>query len=484
MRRPTVALSLVPVMILTAAGCMPRDARAQSASAGLGAARVLAVDSALAEAAKRDLWPGFAPLRLPLAIYDQSDSYLFRHPNPPARYRPLPGAPGVYVMSGLDPAITANSSAQLGGMPTATIHIVRAGRWQQGLDAGLAMHELFHVFQRTRHPSWVANEADLFTYPFDRADGLALRREETDALIRAFVNTVPDVAVGVLTAENFDSMRCWARGFADVRARRFALIGAEAAAYERGTELNEGLAHYVELRATRLLPFMKPGSGDSSAARARNGAGEFVAEAVRQRAYEVGAAMGRVLDQLQPDWRARLETAVATPTPPLDAMLASAAGPEGRVCSAGAAQRTAWARAAEQDVEGIRAAHAAARTIHLDRAGWRVVVDAPNTPLFPQGFDPLNVTRLSPSEVLHTRFLQLQGGSGSLKLLGVAALTEGTAGAHPLFAGVRRVTITGLEAPPLVRDSVGTAVLEAPGLTARLRGVVDTTGQTIRIRLP
>jgi hypothetical protein len=478
-----VVRPLVLVMILTAAACATCAAQAQgpAQAPGSGAPHVLAIDSALGTMAHRDLWPGFAPLRMSLAVYDQADSYLFRHPNPPAQYRQLPGAPEVYMMAGLDPVITANSSAQLGGVPTATVRLGSASRWQ---GAALAIHELFHVFQRARHPSWIANEADLFTYPFERADALALRREETGALVAAFSATIPDVAAGALTAKDSASVRCWARAFITARSKRFALIGAEAAAYERGTELNEGLARYVELRATGLLPFMQPMSGDSSLAGSRSRTGEFAAEAVRQRAYEVGAAMGMVLDHVRPDWRARLEAAASTP--PLDVMLADAVAAQvGPGCSASASRRAAWARAAELDVGGVRAAHAEARTAHLGRAGWRVVVETPNAPLFPQGFDPLNVTRLSPSEVLHTRFLELQGGAGSLKLLGVAALTEGTAGAHPLFAGMRRVTMTGLAAAPAVHDSAGTTMLAAPGLTAQFRGaVVDTTGQTIRIRVP
>jgi hypothetical protein len=432
---------------------------------------------------REKLWPGFAPLEIPLAVYDQRDSYLFRHPSPPAQYRPVPGAPEVYVMSGLDPAITANSSAQLGGVPTATVRIQSPSRWA---GAELAVHELFHVFQRARHPSWTANEADLFTYPFERADALALRREETDALMRAFRATIPDVAAGVLSAQESDSVRCWARAFVAARSRRFVLIGAEAAAYERGTELNEGLARYVELRATGWLPLVPPMSGDSSLARSRDKTGEFTAEAVRQRAYEVGAAMGMVLDHLQPDWREQLEAAAPTSTSPLDVMLANAAGAQtGAGCSASASRRAAWARAAELDVHGIRAAHAQARTAHLGRPGWRIVLETPSAPLFPQGFDPLNVTRLSSSEVLHTRFLELQGSAGSLKLLGVAALTEGSAGGHPLFAGIRQVTITGLDAAPAVRDSAGTITLAAPGLTGRFRGVrVDTTSRVVHIRAP
>jgi hypothetical protein len=121
------------------------------------------------------------------------------------------------------------------------------------------------------------------------------------------------------------------------------------------------------------------------------------------------------------------------------------------------------------------------RTALLARPGWRVVIDADAAPLFPQGFDPLNVSRVSATEVLHTRFLKLGNDRGTVELLGQAALTEGRAGQHPLFNGVRRVTIPGVSAMS-VRDSAGVLLVQANGLQARLRGMTaDTTGTTVSV---
>jgi hypothetical protein len=166
----------------------------------------------------------------------------------------------------------------------------------------------------------------------------------------------------------------------------------------------------------------------------------------------------------------------------LEVLLAEAvgSGPETAGCAPTAAQRAEWRAKATGDVEALVAGRTRSRDEYLARAGWRLVIDAGEKPFFPQGFDPLNVTRVSATEILHTRFLKLQGALGSLQVLGGSVLTEG-AGAHPLFNGVRRVTVTGLAGPPSMRDSADVLVVSATGVTMRLTGArADITGQTVR----
>jgi hypothetical protein len=418
-------------------------------------ASALATDSALRVMAGASLWPGFQPMRTPIASFDGGRTWLFRHPDAPPEYRPVAGRSDVVIRDGRDSVITANSSATLGGVTTATVMLTE--RWTATDAAAIAVHELFHVYQRARHPKWQANEVDLFTYPVDDPRALALRREETSALRRA------------LDAPTGEAMRCWARAFIDVRSRRFAAIAPDASTYERGTELNEGLARYVEHRA---------------AGRTIRLADDPAAVQVRERAYDVGAAIAAVLDRAQPDWRDRLESS-ANPTPWLDSTLASAVGPANGAmqCTSAGAERAAWATQASADIAGLVAERARTRAEFLGRAGWRLEVDAGGAAFFPQRFDPLNVSRLSSTEILHGRYLALQGSLGSVELLGGSALTEGNPGAHPLFAGVRRVTLTGLLSAPTVRDSAGTIEVRADGIRMRLRGATaDTVGQMVRLR--
>lgn len=451
-----------PLTAGPAASAFPAGAGAPSALAAPSSpvpspTTALAVDSTLAAIAAAPLWPNFEPLRTPVAIWDGTRSWLFRHPAPPPGYAAIAGRSDVVVRDGRDPAITANTSVQLGGVPTATV-ILDPRRDVTSL-AALTTHELFHVFERARHPSWQGNEADLFTYPVDDTVALALRREEWSALRQA------------LAARSEQLERCWGREVVRLRGLRFAAAGAAAAAYERGTELNEGLAQYVERRAAG-----RPASLDTV---------DPPAPQVRQRAYAVGAALATLIDRVDPVWRSALESRADSVTSSLDALLADAlrdSAASSPPCTAPDSTRIALAAAAGAEVRALRGERARARDAYLAQPGWRVVIEALGAPFFPQGFDPLNVQRLSGTEVLHTRFLKLRGTLGTVDVLDGSVLTEGTPGAHPLFNGVQRVTVAGVTGPIAIVDSAGTLAVDGPGLTARLRGVrADTAGHAIRL---
>jgi hypothetical protein len=180
-----------------------------------------------------------------------------------------------------------------------------------------------------------------------------------------------------------------------------------------------------------------------------------------------------------------LEAAPADSGLTLDGLLARSVGREGgATCAPTAVERTAFLTRAAADVDSLTDRHSAERERFLAQPGWRITIES-TQPLFPQRFDPWNVSRVSRSEVLHTRFLRMGNASGSVETLQRAALTQGRAGSHPLFGGVQVETIAGLQSAPSMSDSAGTLVLSGQGVTGRLRGArVDTSGQTVRIRLP
>jgi hypothetical protein len=200
--------------------------------------------------------------------------------------------------------------------------------------------------------------------------------------------------------------------------------------------------------------------------------------------------MGQLLDRVMPAWRDTLESAPPFPNVSLDALVERASAtlaarsPAPR-CAESAAGIAAGVARGRADVRALVARRQQARAALLARPGWRIVIDADASPLFPQGFDPLNVTRVKAAEILHTRFLKLGNGRATIELLGRPALTEGRAGQHPLFGGVRRVTIPGVTAATAVLDSTGALLVEASGLQATLPGATaDTAGRTISVRLP
>ncbi len=406
----------------------------------VAAPTVPTVHQAFERMAAQPLWPGFDARTIPVAVYDGKDTWLFGHPHPPAGFRGEP-----LRFTGRHDAIRANTGTDLAGVPTATADL-SASRAGTNERAALLIHEAFHVYARKAHPRWSANEADLFTYPVEDAEALALRRLETRSLVRALAAT--------------DSAKAWALSALAARSRRFERLPREAAAYERGTELNEGLAQYVERRAL--------------AAPAALRADDFAPEAVRERGYASGEAFAQLLDRLAPGWQAKFDTTS------LDETLRLELGSDPRAAWTSRDSLAEHARA-RTDIARLRAALARRREEFLAAPGDRIEIVAGAEPLWPQAFDPLNVARLDSSTVLHTRWIKLGNGKGSIEVLGRPALTE-AAGAHPLFQGVRRVIVTGLASPSL-GDSAGTVTVRAEGVHGTLVGTIERRSGSALIRL-
>ena len=244
-----------------------------------------------------------------------------------------------------------------------------------------------------------------------------------------------------------------------LRARRADEHGC---AYDRGVELKEGLAQYVQHRALA-------GVGDeAAAARVPLPADGFEAEDLRGRGYATGEAWALLLDRFAPGWREALESG---PTRPLDELLAEAL--EG-VEPAGLdeATRERLNAAARTDAQDVRAARAEALRAFEQAPGWSLEVHSA-APLFPQGFDPMNVRPVGEGRVLHTRWVLLGNQRGQVEVLDRTALTE-PVGEHPLYNGVRVLRVSGLADEPRARREGDTLHVEGPGITLSLRGAEET----------
>jgi len=409
-------------------------------------AQVLSLGQSYAEAAANsDLWPGFDPLTIPLVVFDGTDTYAFGHPTPPEGFLPLGKTqPTVYKFPGRHPKVVANSSATIGNVSCATLDYGNEavlGSIPLSKVTATAIHEAFHVYQRRKHTSWMGNDMDLFLYPVDDAQLLVWRRLETEYLRRACEAGNDDAAVINIRLAIF------------VREKRFSAMSNKFSAYERGTELNEGLATYVEFRVLgRKIPELPEGGYES--------------EDVRLRCYQSGLAFGLLLDRFEPNWRNDLEQKDDTSLTELligavgraDVSASEISGPE----------LEAIAKAATTETAGLRQQWTDRRLEYLGLPGWSLVIEtAPDAPLQPVGFDPWNVKRAEGS-VLHTRFLKLKNSQGHLELLGGTALTEG-AGAHPIFNGIRRFVLTGMKDKPELSIIGGMTKVSAPAFEGEFK---------------
>ncbi|MDQ3134195.1 MAG: hypothetical protein M3Q76_05205 [Acidobacteriota bacterium] len=442
-----VALALIALLVSPAALVRRRNVRDVFS----------VVDEVERLAAAAPLWPSFDPRRIPVEIYDGQTTILFRHPNPPKEFISLSSRQGVWAFPGRHETVTANAPVKLNDVWTATAMFTPDNKLSLRERAGLIVHEMFHVFQKERHPDWRGDELELFIYPFEDSEGLQLRRLESEALRRA--------ADGNGAAGD---AACWTASSLELRRERFARMPAGSAAYERGTELNEGLAEYVEARAVGERKSGLP-------------AAEFAAEEIRRRSYLTGRALALLLDRFSPRWKEQLE---AGGKQSLDELLAASLPQARRHCELPAAVRERESRRAQGEVAQLFARRESAKHDYLSLPGWTVVLIADgDSPLWPQGFDPLNVQRIGGAEVLHTRFLKLGNDAGAIEMLGRASLTEG-AGRHPLFNGVRRLTVAGLNAEPSVEESAGKLKLSAENLKAEFRAAAVTrSGRTLTVQL-
>lgn len=418
-------------------------------------------------AAQQTLWPGFEPQGIPLAIHTGSHTWLFHHPAPPEGFSPVDDMePSVYFFPDRHPTVVANTVVEIGGTDTATL-LAEASSGQPGPAelAPVALHEVFHVYQREAYPDWVANEAELFVYPVDDPDLLGLRRLESSSLRRA------------LSSPDHASSACWTRRALEFREERFGQIPPGSITYEQMTELVEGTAHYVEYLAAGKTRVEIPEE-------------EFPATAVRHRAYASGAALAVLLDRLQPAWQTDLDSN-AEPVP-LDRVLQEAVAPypdhDGQ-CRLADEETTRIRHAARKDVAALIESRRERREEFDKRPGWRIVIEAvPETasdaqPLMLQGFDPLNVEQVD-GGILHTRMLLLANDAGRLELVRrsarIEALTE-AAGAHPLFSGVGRITLVGMP-EPLVKQHGQEVAITTPDLELTFDAAqVSTENNEIRI---
>ena len=411
------------------------------------------VTTAFEAAAPEIGWPGFDPLAIPLALYDDANTYLIRHPAPPKSFRRMRGTRGVWVADTLFAGMRANTDVELEGTRTAVVGL-GGGRPDPVATAAVLMHEAFHAYQTQTRPEWTANEADVFDYPFRSARLLEMRRLESGALRRAV--SAPD------------SVRemCWAREFLRVRRERFRGLPGTAVAYERASELREGLARYIERRVTGEEPAI-PADG-------------YLPEAVRERTYETGSAIAVLLDRMAPGWKTALMDAGETAS--LDGALDAAIGDVAvRDCRAGpdeAARTRGLARSDSADLVE-RDARALAE---FERApGWRVEIQSGEERLQAGRFDPLNIRLLGDRRVLHTRWITVSNGRVEAEVVDRTALTRGAPG-HPLFAGLEYLSVTGLR-EPVVEARGDTISIAGDGLTVRAVGAtLERDGQTIRIR--
>ena len=380
----------------------------------------------LSRATAGKIWPGWGLEKTPVVVYETGRvAYLVNHPAPPADFIRLEGKfpllGNVYAHFGRDPRFSANTSVDLGGIPTACIGYSTAASESEGPSLrfiALVYHEAFHAYQsKAGKPGKGAVEATLMRYPDLNAENLALAQLEQMVLFQI-----------VRFEEPPDPERV--KGFLAVRQARLKSIGPEALKADRGIEYQEGIPTYLEVRLleeARKAAASSPGLGaeDPYALGFSVGpelrTGDYFlrllrfssdASTIRNRAYATGMAQALLLDRLAVDWK----TAVLTSDKYLDEILAEAVPlPAGAAATSLAAMKKEFRydeilRLVQERVGRLTLERKASLDAFLRQSGIQIVIHFPESPVELRAFDPMNVQPVDRSRSIHRRMLRLSFG--------------------------------------------------------------------------
>lgn len=363
------------------------------------------------------LWPGFWPEGQPFILHHPDVGAVFGGDAAPAglefRRGPLAGALSAFELD----------------YPSGAPNTVALKFSTRDENLGVLFHEQFHDFQRDAF-RWIGDGHEEFVDPLlipDRGDFAARAEIERRVLADALRESDPA------------ARRRLAQVYLALRQARLAALSPDLASVEAHREWSEGTAQYVGLRGAEVAT-RRPG-----AARARivdglrkdlaDAGGGFMVNWFRWRAYDVGAAMAWLLDDVRADWRTRVEAGER-----LDVLLGEALGPAQPPVDAAAVL-------ARYDLDGLAAdlserlgrapASVASREEFLATAPKRLIIEVEADPALLEGvtmsFQSVTMTAL-PDDAMalpDAAYFVMQLGSYEVDVRERSVLLEHTARGLP-----------------------------------------------------
>jgi len=438
--RLAVATTVSVTLLALSLGPGPVAAHAETTAPEVTAADLLYLTRlgealVLSRASAGKIWPGWGLEKTPLLIYEAGRiAYLVNHPNPPPDFNRLEGKfpllGSVFAKLGRDSRFNANTSVDLGGVPTACIGYSTSPGDSEGPSLrfiALVFHEAFHALQAGSGKSGKGSvEAILLRYPDLNAENLALAQMEQMILYQLIrFDDIPDP----------DRLR----GFLAVRGARLKALGAEFLHGERGIEYQEGIPTYVEVRVleeARKVAAGIPGFGsndpyglgfslapDLRVADYTSRLLRFSSDAatVRGRAYATGMALGLLLDRMGVNWK----TAALTGEKYLDEILLDnlPLAPNAAAALLVQAKKdwgyNALLKVVQEKLGHVAQMRKAIAEAFLQQDGIQISVKLPEGPVELRSFDPLNVQAIDASTAIHRRMLSLASGGSTFYASGV-----------------------------------------------------------------
>lgn len=353
--------------------------------------------------AKESLWPGFNIKKIPVAVYDSINTWLFFSDYAPDGFEPTKGNSDVYIFKGQYPLVRGNSIARFGETWTATSILSNYSRrtnerYTPKDMAGIIVHEQFHIFQRTRHQGWRQNDGVLLFYPKETKDALFLRRVEKETFKRA------------VTASDQKDIVGWASVALDYRKERLEKVSEEYVQYEKELQLTEGLSDYIERVARGLDPL--------NASNITNG---IAPAGVRDLGYWEGRWIAMICDRLNPGWKMNLES---NDTLFLEQILGSLLNDYSyRKKNLSKKELSIIKSAVEEDYKEWQLKTAEEVERYGNLSGYHIEINSLSNPLNIRIFEPLEIEILSDGAVFHRVIFSAANERGNIRILNHPCIT-------------------------------------------------------------
>jgi hypothetical protein len=406
-----------------------------------------------------NLWPGFDPEQIPVAVYDSTRTWLYFSELPPEVFRPVEDHAGVFVFEGQFPLVRGNSVVRFGETWTATSVLSNYSRRTNERYtirdlAGIIVHEQFHVFQRTKHPRWRQNDGMLLFYPEETKEALFLRRIEKDAFKRAVLSTSEEEIAG------------WALTAMDYRKERLAMVPAPFGDYEQDLQRTEGLSDYIERISRGVDPL--------NASNMTNG---IAPAGVRDLGYWEGRWIAMILDRLSPDWKITIEN---NDTLYLEEILESV------IMDPPTTKKTfsqGEIRQLRLDSDSVfddwQFKKAAEIESYKNLSGYRIEINSLAKPLNIRIFEPLEIEILPEREVFHRVIFSAANQEGNIRIFNHPCIT----GFDELYR-LTKLTLYGVPVIPELNREEKKLILKHDGISMELNYteiITDDSGYVVTL---
>jgi hypothetical protein len=394
--------------------------------------------------AENSLWPGFYPAKIPTAVFDGVNTYLFEHPSPPEGFLIQRERKDVHVFKGQHPQVSGNSRVQINGIWTATsvlrTHSRLTGkRYSLQNMSGIIVHEQYHVYQQLKHPEWRPNDGYLFNYPLDTQQMLAFRTMEIEAFRRA------------AAAQNLKEVAGWAKEALKWRDKRHRLLDDALARYEGELQRFEGLADYIECI-----------SGDKDLTEISVDPG-FAPGAIRHMGYILGRWMASVLDRLKPNWKIIMESGQEEY---LHAILEMTLPPSNPEYEFSDSEQESFFQKAKEDVAKRKTIVQKLREEFESQPGYRIEIESAGLPLRLLMFFADRTEALSNRELLHMSLLMLRNEKGSVYIRNLKSITENDGSTR-----VVKLIVAGIDERPTIERMEDKVKVTASGFQAEFKKI-------------